>query len=346
MVGFVFVHSMVIQQLMPSGISCPQFALASSLHLKHWDRCAPIASWRMGMQMSWKAPERSTTRMQLVTMLQQCLWFLLVWSASSTTCLSLQHPVLLLSNLHPTFCSVCVVQRSKCIFLFCGRQTVKQIQQHAPITCMTSTLMCSSEKRIMGTLHLVGGRALGTLCWTPKICCSGQQHKRMHHRPKMGANNVPNCQNDFSNNIANIAAISSLRFFQLGANWSKGTFNDEETRWDREQTKDKLHWKLDPNNAPPWVQVQVNKEKEKLQEVKKWDQIQIWLKTIMWLNLSFLALSQCWNKPQLVNTTAAGNMWLLCGGRGVHRGQRHRNFGDPPGNLQQNRENERARFGR
>jgi len=50
----------------------------------------------------------------------------------------------------------------------------------------------TSKKRIKGTLHLVGGRALGTLCWIPKIYSSGQKHKSMHHCPKMGANNVPN----------------------------------------------------------------------------------------------------------------------------------------------------------
>ena len=32
----------------------------------------------------------------------------------------------------------------------------------------------ASKKRIKGTLHLVGGRALGTLRWIPKIYCSGQ----------------------------------------------------------------------------------------------------------------------------------------------------------------------------
>jgi len=83
--------------------------------------------------------------------------------------------------------------------------------QHMCLFCMKLT----SKKRIKDTLHLVGGRALGTLRWIPKIYCSGQLHKRMWHCNKMGANSVPHCWNNFSNNIANIAAISSLRFFSI-----------------------------------------------------------------------------------------------------------------------------------
>jgi len=42
------------------------------------------------------------------------------------------------------------------------------------VTSPSSPRDGTSKKRVKGTLHLVGGRALGTLRWIPKIYCSGQ----------------------------------------------------------------------------------------------------------------------------------------------------------------------------